>query len=202
MASDAQRDATEVRFSTEMNAAGVRELRASFLDTEYAMEHDLTLLAQVIFDAMERARALRSEKTELMGGGSASLNGWPGNQGTAPAEGVQECRWNSGAADSGERPASLSAEGTMPAIDEESYPYRMSEGEIRDARGRRVTVPGNLGVVQLLNTIVELRHELRSNRSATLAIMECASCGNRQPAKDGIPCARCGDGYKWSGPCT
>ena len=58
------------------------------------------------------SRSAIGQRTELTGGGSASLNGWPGNRGTAP-QGVQECRENSGAADGGERPAPLSTTGAL-----------------------------------------------------------------------------------------
>lgn len=64
---------------------------------------------------------------------------------------------------------------TMPAIEDESYPYRLRDGDVVDTRGRRITVPGNLGIVQLLNTIVELRGELRAARSATRRINYAAS---------------------------
>lgn len=43
---------------------------------------------------------------ELMGGVGASLNGWPGNQGTRINDAV-EYRGNSGAHDGGERPATI-----------------------------------------------------------------------------------------------
>lgn len=56
----------------------------------------------------------------------------------------------------------------MDALADESYPYRLLEGDIYDAKGRRITVSGNLGIAQLLNTIVELRRDIRLARSATL----------------------------------
>lgn len=49
---------------------------------------------------------------ELTGCGSASLNGWPGNQGTArPQQCREKCRCNSWAADSRERPAPIKPSG-------------------------------------------------------------------------------------------
>lgn len=64
----------------------------------------------------------------------------------------------------------LSEKGTtMPSIEDDSYPYRLHAGDIHDAKGRRVTIPGNVGVIQLLNTVVELRRELRSLRSSETA---------------------------------
>jgi len=60
--------------------------------------------------------------TELMGGVGASLNGWPGNQGTravAMPDGSEEYRENSGAHDGGERPATITTNaqesGSLPA---------------------------------------------------------------------------------------
>jgi hypothetical protein len=59
--------------------------------------------------------------------------------------------------------SATSAHIAMPAIEDESYPYRFRDGHVVDTRGRRVTVP-DVGIAQLLNTIVELRGELRASR--------------------------------------
>lgn len=64
---------------------------------------------------MKRADERREPDNELMGGVGASLNGWPGNQGTRqPVALLREsaARWvkyreNSGADDSRERPATF-----------------------------------------------------------------------------------------------
>jgi len=57
------------------------------------------------------ARDSYTDHKELMGGGRPSLNGWPGNQGTAsePVSKGREGKYreNSGVADGGERPAPI-----------------------------------------------------------------------------------------------
>lgn len=84
---------------------------------------------------------------ELMGGVCASLNGWPGNQGTVENTSVvmapQEYRGNSGAHDGGERPAPFAQDAPIysdyiqpsSTVDE---PRPQTEAEIQAANGPEV----------------------------------------------------------------
>lgn len=115
------------------------------------------LLATLITDR-ERREALRADDMRamtgsgyrwpevdkrLMGGVGASLNGWPGNQGTrqpvaCPRE--RAARWvkyreNSGADDSRERPAPI----RWPEVDKHTHPAKHCRPSVERRTGPRST---------------------------------------------------------------
>lgn len=55
--------------------------------------------------------------------------------------------------------------------------YHLLAGDIIDEKGRRVTVSGNLGIMQLLNEVQELREKLSARPEALPNGWRCWKCG-------------------------
>lgn len=63
-------------------------------------------------------------------------------------------------------------------LTDECYPYSLKDGDVVDAKGRRITIAGNRGIRDMLNEIAELRAAVaqRTPPSASVPIIESWVC--------------------------